>query len=142
MYQYVLSYYSLNSKYLPFSSFFDNYLSWYARNIILFMDNCGILYSPHYISFIFFFFFSITTGGTNKSNFVVNSLCAEPIRIGRFLSFTTIYLPKGHSKTNADKMFANIATSLTVNDYYNHLYVYSYLSVFFYSKLTYFSSMI
>ena len=39
-------------------------------------------------------------------------------------------------------MFANIATSLTVNDYYNHLYVYSYLSVFFYSKLTYFSSMI
>src|SRR3978361_83241 len=62
-------------------------------------------------------------GGTNKSQYVIGAICGETVRVGRLDSCLVDYLRTGHSKTDADKMFANIATALAPKDYFNHLYL-------------------
>jgi len=66
---------------------------------------------------------NLFTGGTNKSHFIIDALCGETVRVGRLNNFKVDYLRTGHSKTDADRLFANIATALQSKDYFNHLYV-------------------
>ena len=59
-------------------------------------------------------------GSTNKSSYVINALCGESVHIEWFFEMQLNYLFAGHSKTIADRVFANIATALSKCDYYNH----------------------
>ena len=61
--------------------------------------------------------------GTNKSQFVVNGVVVEPIRLGRFLNVFLDFLPVGHTKNLVDQLFANISTVVTIQDNFSHLYV-------------------
>jgi hypothetical protein len=45
------------------------------------------------------------------------------VRVGRLDNCIADFLRTGHSKTSADRLFANIATTLAAKDYFNHLYV-------------------
>ena len=65
-------------------------------------------------------------GATNKSRFVVNAFCCEPVRVGRFASAEARFLPVGHSKTDVDRMFASGTTTTKQEDYFNHLYVFAH----------------
>jgi hypothetical protein len=58
---------------------------------------------------------------TNKSHFVVNALYSEPVRVNRLNNSILDCLVSGHSKTGADRMFSNIATSIFNKDYFNYL---------------------
>ncbi len=59
------------------------------------------------------------TVGTNKSQYVVNKICAELVRIGRFKRVNMDFLQVGHTKNKADKLFATIAKALLELDYFN-----------------------
>lgn len=59
--------------------------------------------------------------GTNKCQYVINPVGAEPVRLKRMLEVLLIFLKVGHTKTKADKLFANNALSLLGRDYFNHL---------------------
>lgn len=74
-------------------------------------------------SFHFFILISfiIYLGATNKSHFIIDAFCGETVRVGRLDKCDSAYLRTGHSKTKADRLFANIATALTPVDYFNHL---------------------
>lgn len=98
-------------------SFFDNYLPWYIQRYELVMDNAGNFYrSTDYVKITF-------CSGTNKSQYVVNGVLVEPVRLMRFLEALITFLTVGHTKTLADKMFADITHVCTKQDIFNHLYV-------------------
>jgi hypothetical protein len=80
-------------------------------------------------------------GGTNKSNYVVNALTAEMVRVRRLLSSDLVYLRVGHSKTSMDQTFANISTSIDGKDFFNHLYVTYISSQYLMKSLTSFSML-
>ncbi len=61
---------------------------------------------------------------TNKSHFVMYTLCGEPVRVGKLENFYVEYLVVGHSKTRADQVFANVANIFASSNYFNHLCVF------------------
>jgi hypothetical protein len=71
------------------------------------------------INFSYIYYFS----GTNKSRFVIHAVCGEVVRVGRLKSSAIAFLRVGHSKTKIDRVFANITTTASPKDYFNHLYV-------------------
>ena len=60
------------------------------------------------------------SGGTNKSNYVIDAFCGKLVRVGRFDAFVVDFLKRGHTKTRADKLFARVANSAKDQDYFNH----------------------
>ena len=62
-------------------------------------------------------------GGTNKSQFVINSLAAELVRIQRFHLFEIAYLTVGHTKSAVDQLFAVLSLHIQKEDYFNIMYV-------------------
>lgn len=64
---------------------------------------------------------SIFFAGTNKAQYVVNTVLVEPVRLHRFLSALITFLIVGHTKTLADQMFADITKVCFKEDIFNHL---------------------
>jgi hypothetical protein len=51
------------------------------------------------------------------------------VRCNRLNSCIADFLPTGHSKTDVDRLFARIASTLTSEDYFNQLYVHNYVEL-------------
>jgi hypothetical protein len=59
----------------------------------------------------------------NKNHFLINMLCGELLRIGRFIDVSCNFLIAGHTKFYPDLLFAIISIALHNMDILNHLYV-------------------
>lgn len=93
------------------------------RNIDIVMDNAGIYYQVWTtLSNI-----KIYKESTNKSKYTIHALTAEVVQIRRCQDLSLGNLFVEHTKNEVDGIFANIANILTVNNYYNLMYVYNNL---------------
>ena len=85
----------------------------------------------------YFIFFSISfintllisTIGINRSSDIIQFVCSELTRVGRFLEALCCYLIAGHTKFDPDRVFGWLAICLAKVDMSNILYVYRYHSV-------------
>jgi hypothetical protein len=59
--------------------------------------------------------------GTNKTQYVINGVLVEPVRLHRFMQAWITFLRVGHTKTEADQMFADITHVCVKEDIFNHL---------------------
>lgn len=64
--------------------------------------------------------FNIYLSGTNKTQYVINTVIVEPVRLQRFIEAQATFLVVGHTKTLADEMFADITHVCTKQDIFNH----------------------
>lgn len=53
---------------------------------------------------------------------MIQSIVSEPVRLGRFQKVELIFLKIGHTKTEADEMFAEFSRTMKSVDFFNHLY--------------------
>jgi ascorbate-specific PTS system EIIC-type component UlaA len=58
-----------------------------------------------------------------KNNVLINMICTEFIRIGRFTEARVNYLVTGHTKFQSDLLFAIVTILLLSLDIFNHLYI-------------------
>lgn len=80
------------------------------------MDNAGVS-SKSLLIFEVTNCFSFIVG-TNKSQYVINSM-VETVRIERLYNFVNEYPNVGHTKNEADELFAKIGCALVNADYFN-----------------------
>ena len=62
---------------------------------------------------------------TNKSHFVIQVLCCETVCTSCLENCIVDFLRTDHIKTETNQIFTNIATLLTKQNYFNHLYVHT-----------------
>ena len=58
--------------------------------------------------------------GTNKAQYVINTILVETVRVHRFLSAIILFLIVEHTKTEADQMLADVTHVSANKDIFNH----------------------
>lgn len=65
----------------------------------------------------------------NKNSALINFLCGELTRVGRFIEAQGNFLVAGHTKFYPDLLFACLAISLLHSDIFNQLYVKTHSNI-------------